>query len=176
MKKISLHGKKGNGRFALVDDEDYPILSGFKWFVDGKRNEYVRAARKTKMKGENGRVFHFYMHSVILWRPSGMVIDHINGNGLDNRRSNLRIVTYSQNAANRKININNTVGFRGVSKRKPYGTFQAQIGIRTSDGKHKKIYVGTFKTAKEAAEARDKAASKYQSKFAKLNFLKGKND
>jgi hypothetical protein len=96
----------------------------------------------------------------------GIVIDHINGNGLDNRRANLRICTYSQNNCNTKAKVKGASKYRGVSKsRKSDTPWQAKIYVR-----RKQIVLGFYKTQYEAALAYDSAARKHHRRFATLNF------
>lgn len=91
------------------------------------------------------------------------VIDHIDGNGLNNQRSNLRPCTQSQNLANMRLSKHNTSGYKGVCKTSR-GTFHAGIYVN-----NKRIHIGVFKTPIEAALAYNKAAQKYHGNFARLN-------
>lgn len=94
------------GQFAIVDDEDYQVLSQFKWCVN---KGY--AMRMSPMVNKSKR-HCIYMHRVLL--PTKFEVDHINGNRLDNRKANLRKATRSENMRNRKIAKNNKSGFKGV--------------------------------------------------------------
>lgn len=110
------------------------------------------------------------MHRLIMGFPKHMVVDHIDGDGLNNRRSNLRLVTRAQN--NRKSNSvlprHNKSGFRGVCLEKSSKKWCAFI--RTADVNRKQTRIGRFKTAEEAARAYDQAAKKFHGEFATLNF------
>ena len=102
MKEIKLT----QGKVALVDDRDYEALNCFKWYVTNPiktRSYAVRSQQISPNVREKLR-----MHRVILQTPHGLLTDHINGNGLDNRRENLRIVTSSQNSMNRRLSKGNT--------------------------------------------------------------------
>lgn len=87
MKKVPLAGKKGNGKYAIVDDEDYEKVSRHKWYYGGG--------------GYAVSDFGVHMHRFIMSPPQDLVIDHINHNRLDNRRSNLKICTSFENSQNR---------------------------------------------------------------------------
>ena len=96
--------------------------------------------------------------------PLGMQVDHINGDRLDNRRENLRIVTNWQNQMNRGMTINNSSGYKGVRLRRS-GKWEAQIRVNK-----KAIFLGRFYDKLDAAHAYDDAAKKYFGEFARLNF------
>lgn len=104
-----------------------------------------------------------YLHRFILQPPPGLLGDHKNGDGLDNRRENLRVATKGQNNVNRPVK--NATGFRGVSRRPRY--FVAYICI---DGRG--FHLGCFKTPEQAARAFDAAALAHWGEFARLNFPK----
>lgn len=105
------------------------------------------------------------MHREIMQAPAGMVVDHIDGNGLNNRRSNLRLCTRMQNSRNRRKNRDSTTEFKGVWRDKRTGRCYAQIRF-----KGKNLYVGVFDTAIEAARAYDRKALELFAEFAHLNF------
>jgi len=106
------------------------------------------------------------MHRVIL--PDAEEVDHINGNGLDNRRANLRPATGIENRRNRRRSRKNTSGYAGVSWDKVNRKWYAYI---TADGRMRAL--GRFDTAEEAALARDRAALELHGEFARLNFPAG---
>jgi hypothetical protein len=151
------------GKFALVDDEDYEYLSQWKWFAvrwdkkDGQKIFYAARAKNT--------IGILYMHKVILTVRDGFFVDHKNRNGLDNRRENLRECTVSQNAANKEVSKNNKTGYKGVSLIRKTGKYVAQI---RHNGK--KIRLGQYDTPEEAAMVYDKAAKECHGEFAWLNF------
>jgi hypothetical protein len=137
MKTINL----SKGFVALVDDEDYKYLNQFNWYARNSRGAFY-AVRESKKRGRS--VIYIWMHRVIMNPESGKETDHINHNGLDNRRSNLRVVTHRENCINQK-NLNKT-GYVGVKHQ--YKSFAAQIKING-----RKKWLGTFDTAKEAHNA-----------------------
>ena len=138
------------GQFALVDIADYKSLSKHKWICHNGRY----AARRFKGK-------YILMHRAIMKPRKGFVVDHINGNGLDNNRSNLRICTQSQNCSN-SVNKGNSK-YRGTYRMRDY--WQASIKHN-----YKKIHLGTFRTQEEAARCYDKAAVRIFGIFARTNF------
>lgn len=144
-----------NGKIALIDDEDHDLVSAFSWYADRNRSGdgdgwYVRTSCRR----------HIRMHRLILDAKAGQVVDHANGNGLDNRRSNIRIATTSLNNANQKTRAR--FGYRGVFLQ--HAKFAAVIG-----GINKR-HLGSFRTLEEAARAYDNAARATYGEFARLNF------
>ena len=147
-------------KFAIVDDADFEWLSQWKWYAHASYRKYY-AARRDK----NGQFI--YMHRLITDAPNNLQIDHKNGNGLDNSRSNLRICTRSQNQAN-KIQTNQKSSiYKGVTWYKNYSKWMAQIHVQ---GKRK--FIGYFSTEMEAAKAYDLKAKELFGEFAKLNMPK----
>ena len=154
------------GKVALVDDEDFEELNKYKWCAHkpGTASTYyamraisviINGKRKQKM---------IDMHRQILGFPKGM-IDHINRNGLDNRKKNLRICTRSTNRLNSKIRKDNKSGFRGVCWYKQTKKWVAHIA-------QPRITIGYFDDVIEAAKAYDKKAIELYGDFAQLNFNK----
>jgi len=152
MKKIQLT----QGRVALVDDEDYEWLSQWKWFYD---NGY---ALRNNWKPTHTII---YMHREIMNTPKSKRTDHKDTNGLNNQKSNLRICTQSENLMYRGKQKNNTSGYKGVTFDNAKQKWMAQIKVN-----RKKIYLGRYKKAIDAAHAYDDAAQKYHGEFARLNF------
>ena len=149
----------------LIDDDDFKQLNKWEWKINNDGYVY-RYDKLTKTQ--------LFMARVVLKLPSYVVgkgklrkgrlyCDHINGNRLDNRKENLRIVSFYQNLLNKSIYKNNKSGFKGVRKNGKY--FRATITING-----KKVHLGCDKSAYECAKLYDKAAKYYFSEFARLNF------
>jgi hypothetical protein len=150
------------GKNAIVDDDDYEWLSQWKWHAAKIRNVFY-VARKIRV---DGVVKTILMHREISKPPTGMQIDHINGDPLDNRRENLRICTNTDNQRNRPIHKDNISGFKGVRPRRGNNNkYEAYI---FHNGKQ--IYLGKYEDINLAAQAYDNAAKFYHGGFASLNF------
>jgi hypothetical protein len=149
---------RGRGE-VLVDAADLELVSQYRWhFLKGG---YAGAHGKA-----SDRTQTVLMHRLILDAPSDMQVDHINGDRLDNRRSNLRICTIAENRRNRRIDgRNNSTGFKGVIKATGYERWRAEIRLNSQT-----IRLGRFGSPEEAARAYDEAARKYHGEFARLNF------
>lgn len=148
------------GRFALVDAADYEWLMGWKWYFNGKyaaRKQHISFFQgKQKQKG-------IKMHRVIMNTMEGMDTDHINGDGLDNRRENLRICTTSQNMAN-QIKTRGVSKYKGVVWDRARTKWAARVKINK-----KAIFLGRFDNEEEAGLAYNVAAQKYFGEFARIN-------
>jgi len=157
MKKIKLT----QGKFTLVDDEDYDDLSKHNWYVQKSRNTFYAARR---VKNSNGNPRLALMHREIMGSPFGKKIDHIDEDGLNNQKQNLRICTNSQNQMNRGKTKVNTSGYKGVFWHELAKKWRAQISIN-----NERIYLGLFDDVSEAAKAYNEAAVKFHGEFARLN-------
>jgi hypothetical protein len=147
------------GLEAIIDIEDADSVGLFNWHAQ------VHASHQYATRWvvtDDGKTL-LGMHRFILNAPSGMVVDHINGNGLDNRRCNIRLASRSQNMHNSKMQCNNTSGFKGVHWDKNKRKWQANIKLHD-----KRRYLGSFDTAEDAAKAYQKAADKMHLDFARM--------
>lgn len=161
MKKITLYGKNGLGKFALVSDEDFEYLNQFIWKVDGSGYPY----RTIKIKKNN--FISLRMHRDILKLVGSQPADHKDINRLNNQRDNLRICTKADNNRNRGLLRNNTSGYIGVCYRKGKWRTKRWMASITIDNKRK--FIADFNTKEEAAKAYNLAATKYFGQFARLN-------
>lgn len=149
------------GKFAQCDDADYESLMRYEWFAVEIRGDWY-AARKAKAGEQPATI---YMHRQIMGESEKPLIDHIDRNGLNNQRANLRFATRAQNMMNTARQSRNTSGYRGVVWCKRLGKWRAQIGVN-----YRKIMLGTHSTKRAAAEAYDEAARELFGEFAVLNF------
>lgn len=158
MKTISLTQNK----IAIVCDCHYDLVKDFKW-----RYSPLGYAVRTDIKS-SVKVLT-YMHRLVKDSPSEMQVDHADMNRLNNVCTNLRVCTRSENMANQKAHRNNTSGYKGVTLNRVSNKWIAKINI-----KKKRIHLGTFSRAEDAAMAYDLYAAKYFGEFASLN-MKGLN-
>jgi hypothetical protein len=157
IRRIRIDGKIAyvpltQGYEAMIDTADVPIVARWNWQIKSDRG-YLYAYRK----GKSGNI---WMHRLIMGNPKGMVIDHINRDGLDNRRGNLRIATHAENIRNQGIRKNNTSGIKGVSLVPSTGRWQARIMVW---GQAK--FLGTFATSQEAHAAYVAASRELHGEF-----------
>jgi hypothetical protein len=151
------------GKVALVDDEDYEWLSQWKWRAyTTLKNKSFYAVRTVRVNDHRTTV---RMHRVIMDAPDNLEVDHIDGDGLNNQRSNLRLATRSQNQANCPLSSRNSSGYKGVYRYRPNGRWTARL--RKGD---RLLHLGCFDDREEAARAYDVAALEYWGEFARLNF------
>ncbi len=153
------------GGYAIVDPADYERLSEHKWHIVGARGTFYAVRNTGQRIGEKRVVLK--MHRAVLEVPDGMFVDHINHNGLDNRRANLRPATQAQNARNRrKVHRDNYHSkYKGLTWYKSQNRWAVRIMV---DNKSK--FIGYFDNELDAAKAYDTAAKKYHGQFASLNF------
>ena len=155
MKKIQLT----QGKHALVDDEDFEFLSQWKWHLS---HGYAQRSINVSRFGNGKKTKTIRMHRTIMQLSERTSIDHINGDGLDNRKSNLRACTGKQNQQNRKTHYNKR--FKGVNWHRRVSKWQTSIRV---DGKLR--HLGYFIDEIEAAKMYNKAALQYFGEYARLN-------
>jgi HNH endonuclease/AP2 domain len=156
MKEIELT----QGKIAVVADHMFDWLNQWKWYAHKDHNTWyaMRGVRKPVRKA-------LLMHRVILDAPHGVEVDHVDGNGLHNWPDNLRLATHSRNMSNRRIQSNNTSGYKGVSWDARKRKWQA---ILRANGRQKRL--GYFIDLIAAARAYDAAARDAFGEFARCNF------
>ncbi len=135
------------GQVALVDDDDFERVNAFKWQSTWNNNTGFFYAKRTECN--NGKSSSIYMSRFIMNTPKGITCDHINHNTLDNRKSNLRNCTYSQNSFNRRTRKDNAVQHKNITA--SCGKFRVQLMINK-----KYVFRKTFSTLQEAIFARDR--------------------
>lgn len=149
------------GKVAIIDAVDWDLVKDFKWHTQ-KNHLCSYAIANIK---RNGKRTTIGMHQILMGTYSKMHVDHINNDGLDNRRNNLRVCTVSQNRANSKTHLNNTSGYRGVSFKKNTNRWKSQIRI------NKKLYdLGEFDLKEDAARVYDIISREWYGEYATLNF------
>lgn len=156
------------GIATIVDDDLFDWLSQWKWYAQehapGSRGRRFYVRRQANFEG---RRTVFLLHRVVAGAPEGLLVDHVNGDTLDNRRANLRLATFRQNTVN-AYRPPSATGFRGVRPPNPAnGTYRFRANIRHDN---KTVTVGWADTAEEAARLYDAAARRLHGEFARLNF------
>lgn len=152
-KKLKLPGDQ----VCLVDTEDFELVSKYKWTLLNSNGFYART-------GTSGN--SLLMHRLILKAPKNMIVDHVNHNGLDNRKKNLRICSHIENCRNQKKRADSTYNFKGIQRTK---NKKKEVWFSRIKHNGKEIYLGVFNSEIKAARAYNKAAKKYHGRFAYLN-------
>lgn len=155
MKEISLT----QGKAAIVDDDDYESINAHKWhYVNvGYASRYSGGGRKNRKTD--------YMHIAVMGKQSGMEIDHINGNKLDNRKENLRHVTHSQNMQNASVKGGSS-RYKGVCWDKSRNKWISSIYIS-----EKHVHIGRYESEEDAARAYNLRAHVAFGEFARTNYI-----
>lgn len=137
-----------SGEKCLIDNDDYEKIKSFKWHKLSVRNGKLLYAQAWNY--ENDKPHKILLHRLILNCANGEIVDHINGNGLDNRKSNLRIVDGFKNLLNSKKPISNTSGYKNLRFRSDRNTWSVEFSVNK-----KRVFRKTFKTFHEALAMRD---------------------
>lgn len=127
--------------YSIIDLDDFEKVKLYKWFAHKNKNSVYVETNMIK----NGKYTTVKLHRFLMNCPFDKIIDHIDGNGLNNCKSNLRICNHSQNNMNKRIPITNTSGFKGVSYYKKTNNWTSQLMI-----KKKTLYFGRFIEPEEA--------------------------
>lgn len=161
--RIPLRNSQGIAAYAMVDSEDSD-LAALSWQMTKTRGPY--ACRRIA-KDSNGRRPTMLMHRVVLSRmgplPAGYVTDHVNGDKLDNRRSNLRVATAAQNGHNVGKRRDNSTGFKGVTFYRHIGKWCARIRVNKASK-----FLGTFTSAEAAHDAYKAASALYHGPYGRV--------
>lgn len=158
MKNINL----SNGGISVVDDEDYERVKHIPWYrFDGKTTSYVAA----KIKNKNGEWVTERLHRFLISPDPHQVVDHIDGDGLNNQKSNLRICLQSQNTKNCSLYKTSTTGYKGVTKKIVRGIVKWSARIQVDK---KRLSLGLFTSPEEAYAAYCEASQKYHGQFGKV--------
>jgi hypothetical protein len=136
------------GKIALIDDEDYELVSAFTWCAHKMSNCFYATSRTSRKEGKRKLL---YMHRLIMNAPKGIEVDHINGNGLDNRRSNLRLCSHKENSQNKHRRIPGNKGISWHSRDKKWTAQYWKDGIQH--------HVGYFLTEEQAIKAYNEAVN-----------------
>ena len=177
-KQLIIESKKYGTHAVLIDEEDWEKVKGYRWCLSRHHTGrfYVKAYAGTKNTEftirKNGyrqkKEIKIRLHRLIMDAKKGQIVDHIDGDSLNNTKANLRFATITENNANRKMASTNKSGYRGVHRANGRRPFVAQISH-----KNKKINLGAYNTPEEAARAYDAAVKKYRGESVtdrQLNF------
>jgi hypothetical protein len=156
MKEIYIKSKKYGDHTLLVDDADFDVVNKIKWSLFTVKGQFKYAYNREKK----------LLHRYLLNPERSMVVDHIDGNGLNCQRSNMRVCTIAENIRNSRLSKRSTTGYKGVYHNQQVRRYLALIIINK-----KRIHIGYYRTAELAAEAYNNAAIIHHGEFAKLNSL-----
>lgn len=153
MKQIKLT----RGKYALVDDQDFEFLNSFSWYAHFAPHGRTYYAARKRRKNEAGKQGEWVsMHCELMKPTGGLHVDHIDQNGLNNQKVNLRLVTRAQNMRNVAVKKNSTSRIIGVTFEKQTGKYKAHITLNK-----KTITLGRFESISEASKVRKQAEEKY---------------
>lgn len=154
------------GYFTKVDDEDYEKFAKKRWFAYVNQN-YKHIVRAIRSEYRDGKRTTIVLAREIMGNPKGMMVDHKNGDTLDNRKSNLRICNRAENGSNRGKQINNKSGYKGVYWYKYTKKWKAQIKV-----KGKVMALGYYFNKVDAAKAYNQASLEFHGEFANINIFR----
>lgn len=156
MKKIELT----QNQFALVDNSDFAELNKHKWCANKYGNRFYAVRNSKTVEGKKKTIL---MHVEIMKTPKGFDTDHIDIDGLNNQKKNLRICTRSQNGMNKKAYKTNRSGLKGVSWCKNQNKWKSRIAVDK-----KTIHLGYFESKENAYEAYCNACTKYHKEYGRI--------
>lgn len=158
MKKLYLTSKRLGVREVLYDDQDHNLIASHKWYLNGISGYRHTIYAQTHVYKDGKRTV-ISMHRLILGNPTGSV-DHIDRNGLNNQRSNIRVVDEKTNRLNSRLNSNNSTGQRNIIYNPKTGKFEIKLA-RKINGKRNNLYFGSYSSLNEAILVRDKSVKFY---------------
>ena len=167
--------KLTKGYEAMVDDEDYDKINMFKWYTRKELHQCYAIRNTINTEYINGKSKTFFMHHIILPKKNGLEIDHIDGNGLNNCKINLRYATHSQNGMNSRRRKKFKSNYKGVFREERWRSHRFYAYIYLDIDKRRK-YLGSFDNEISAALAYDFWAVYYFSEFANTNLLMWRNN
>lgn len=152
------------GYVAVIDATDVPIVDGYNWCakIDRRSDGTVRSVYAVRNSKHDGRNTLVHLHRVLLCAPEGLEVDHKDGDGLNNRRSNIRLASRRENQRNQRRNTSNSSGVKGVSFYKSRAKWHARI---KRDGK--RFHLGFFASLEEAASAYKQASAQMHGEFGR---------
>lgn len=162
---VYLEIETNNGKVFIIDKEDYEKIKNYTWYACHKRKNsspYIIADYMI-----DGKKYKLYLHRFLMGcvKGDGKIIDHINGDTLNNSKSNLRVASRAENQRNCKTQHNCQSGRKGVRKHKLCNKWQARITVND-----KEIYLGLFDTFEEACKAREKAEDLYFKEYKSYEY------
>lgn len=147
------------GREAVIDAADVPLVDGRNWHAVLNRNVYYARSCGSRAGGARRRMIP--LHRLLMAPPDGVLVDHIDGDGLNCRRSNLRLATIAENTRNQRLSVANTSGHRGVVWDKSFQKWKVSIGVSG-----RTVHLGRFENLEDAAARRADAEAKYHDAFS----------
>lgn len=153
-----------SGFKVLIDDEDFKRVSSVNWAINKHKWDTSHIAYFRRTSYDEGMHYTQSLHRFIMCMHAhdGKIVDHKNGNTLDNRKHNLRICTHTENVRNQRISSKNTTGFKGVTFDKVKNKYLARISVNS-----KSIHLGRHATAEDAYAAYCEASKKYHGEFGR---------
>lgn len=152
-----------NGLYAIIDEDDYKFISYFRWSIrECPHTTYAFC----NIRDQDMKWTTCSMHRFIMSSPKGLIIDHINHDGLDNRKDNLRICSAAENVRNSRGKRIRKHKYKGIRWNKGSNKWESKIVFN-----RKEIYLGGFDSPELAAKAYNSGATKYHGEFACLNII-----